>query len=53
VVVIVVMVVARGYRLFVGFGCLQRTAVAGVAWQLSVWRGTVSEDDACSTGTMG
>jgi len=30
------MVAARGCCMFVGFGCLQRTAVADVAWQRSV-----------------
>jgi hypothetical protein len=39
VVVIVAMVVARGCRMYVVCGCLQRTAAAGVTWQLSmrVW----------------
>jgi len=42
-----------GCRMFVGCGCLQRTAAAGVAWQLSVWRGTASKDGACGTGILG
>jgi len=37
----------------VGSGCLQRTTAAGVVWQLSVRRGTASEDGACSTFMVG
>ena len=48
-----IMPAARGLRMGVGFGCLQRIAAAGIAWQLSVRRGTASEDGACSNDTMG
>jgi len=34
-------------------GCLQRTAAAGVAWQLTVWCGTASEDGARGIDTVG
>ena len=37
----------------VGSDCLQRTTAAGVVWQLSVRRGIVSEDGACSTFMVG
>ena len=37
----------------VGFGCLQRTAAVGIAWQLSVRHGTASEDGACGTIIVG
>ena len=47
------MLVATGRHMDVGFGCLQRTAAAGVAWQLSVRRGTASEGGACSTNIVG
>ena len=39
--------------MFVGFGCLQRTAAADVVWQLSERRGTASKDGACGIGIMG
>ena len=39
--------------MFVGCGCLQRTAAAGVAWQLSVRHGTASKDGACGTDILG
>jgi len=44
---------ARGLHKGVGFGYLQRTALAGVAWQLLVWCRTSSEDGARSNDTMG
>ena len=47
------MVAARGCCMFVGSDCLQRTAAAGVAWQLSVRCGTASEDGTCGNGIMG
>ena len=47
------MLAARGLRMDVGFGCLQRIAAAGIAWQLSVRRETASEDGACSNNTKG
>lgn len=48
-----VMVVARGCCMVVGFGCLQRTVAADVAWQRLVRCGTVSEDGACGNGSVG
>ena len=39
--------------MFVGCGCLQRTAMAGVVWQPSVRWGTASKDGACGIGIMG
>ena len=48
-----IMPAARGLRMGVGFGCLQRIAVVGIAWQLSVRRGTASEDSSCSNDTKG
>ena len=47
------MVAARGCRMFIGCDCLQRTAAAGVAWQLSVRCGTASEDGTCGIGIVG
>jgi hypothetical protein len=53
VVVTNVLPAASGRRMGVGFGCLQRTAAAGVAWKLLVRCGTASEDSACSNDIMG
>ena len=47
------LMAAGGWRMFVRCGCLQQTMAAGIAWQLSVRRGTVSEDGTCSNGTVG
>jgi hypothetical protein len=47
------MEVAGGCCMFVGCGCLQRTAAAGVAWHLSVQCGTASKDGTCGIGIMG
>jgi hypothetical protein len=43
-----IMPAARGRRMGVGLGGLQRTAAAGVAWQLLIRCGTASEDSARS-----
>ncbi|RCV19025.1 hypothetical protein SETIT_3G350500v2 [Setaria italica] len=50
---IAVMVVSRGCLMVIGFGFLQRTAAAGVAWQRSVRRRTASEDCTCGNGIVG
>uniref|UniRef100_K3XQX5 Uncharacterized protein n=1 Tax=Setaria italica TaxID=4555 RepID=K3XQX5_SETIT len=47
------MVAARGCCMVVGFGCLQRSAAADVAWQRSVRCGTASEDGACGNDNVG
>ena len=52
VVAFAALVVVGGCHMFVGFGCLQRTAAADVVWQLSVRRGTASKDGACGIGIM-
>ena len=51
--VIKILLAVGGRHMDVGFGCLQRTAAAGVAWQLSVRCGTASKGGACGTGIMG
>ena len=48
--VFVVMVEAGGCHMFIS-GCLQWTTAVSVAWQWSVWGGTVSEDGTSSIGT--
>ena len=48
--VFVVMVEAGGCHMFIS-GCLQWTTAVSVAWQWSVWRGTVSEDGTSGIGT--
>ena len=42
-----------GCHMDVGSGCLQRTAVVDIAWQLSVRRGTASVGGACGTIIVG
>jgi hypothetical protein len=51
--VIKILLAAGGHHMDVSFGCLQRTAAAGVARQLSVRRGTTSEGGTCSTNIVG
>jgi hypothetical protein len=53
VVVFIAMVVAGGCRMSIVCGCLQQTAAAGVAWQLSMRRGTASKDGARGISIMG
>ena len=48
-----ILLAVRGRHMDVGLVCLQRTAAAGVAWQLSVQCGTASEGGTCSTNIVG
>ena len=48
-----IMLEVRGCRMGIGFGYLQRTAAAGIAWQSSVRRGTASKNSTCSSNVMG
>ena len=48
--VFVVMVEAGGCHMFIS-GCLQWTMAVSVAWQWSVWHGTVLEDGTSGIGT--
>jgi len=48
-----IILAVGGCHMDVGSGCLQRTAVVDIAWQLSMRRGTASDDGACITITVG
>ena len=47
------MLATGGCLMFCRVDCLQRTAVAGTAFQLSVQRGTTSEGGACGNDKVG